>query len=71
MMHMQGTPRDMQEAPEYANVVDDLLQFFAERVHKLRKMGVNDMIIDPGFGFGKTLEQNYHLAPGTARLSNV
>jgi dihydropteroate synthase len=61
MMHMQGTPRDMQEAPEYANVVDDLLQFFAERVHKLRKMGVNDMIIDPGFGFGKTLEQNYHL----------
>jgi len=61
MMHMQGTPRDMQEAPAYAHVVDDLLQFFAERVHKLRKMGVNDIIIDPGFGFGKTLEQNYHL----------
>lgn len=61
MMHMQGTPRDMQKAPEYTHVVDDLLQFFAERVHKLRKMGVNDMIIDPGFGFGKTLEQNYHL----------
>ncbi len=61
MMHMQGTPRDMQEAPEYDHVVNDLLQFFAERVHKLRKMGVNDIIIDPGFGFGKTLEQNYHL----------
>jgi len=61
MMHMQGTPRDMQDAPEYKHVVDDLLQFFAERVHKLRKMGINDMIIDPGFGFGKTLEQNYHL----------
>jgi len=61
IMHMQGTPRDMQKAPEYAHVVDDLLRFFAERVHKLRKMGVNDIIIDPGFGFGKTLEQNYHL----------
>lgn len=61
IMHMQGTPRNMQEAPEYAHVVDDLLQFFAERVLKLRKMGVNDIIIDPGFGFGKTLEQNYQL----------
>jgi dihydropteroate synthase len=61
MMHMQGTPADMQEAPDYENLVDDLLQFFSERVHKLRKLGVNDIIIDPGFGFGKTLEQNYHL----------
>jgi len=61
MMHMQGTPANMQESPEYDNVVDDLLQFFAERVHKLRKLGVNDIIIDPGFGFGKTLEQNYLL----------
>jgi dihydropteroate synthase len=61
MMHMQGTPKTMQEEPAYENVVDDLLQFFAERVYKLRKLGVNDIIIDPGFGFGKTLEQNYTL----------
>lgn len=61
MMHMQGRPDSMQEAPEYEHVVDDLLQFFSERVHKLRKLGVNDIVIDPGFGFGKTLEQNYHL----------
>ena len=61
IMHMQGTPANMQESPEYSNVVDDLLQFFAERVFKLRKLGVNDIIIDPGFGFGKTLEQNYLL----------
>ena len=61
MMHMQGTPANMQESPEYTNVVDDLLQFFSESVHKLRKLGVNDIIIDPGFGFGKTLEQNYLL----------
>lgn len=61
MMHMQGTPDSMQEAPEYEHFVDDLLQFFSERVHKLRKLGVNDMVIDPGFGFGKTLDQNYLL----------
>jgi dihydropteroate synthase len=61
MMHMQGTPANMQESTEYEHIVDDLLQFFAERVHKLRKLGVNDIIIDPGFGFGKTLEQNFLL----------
>lgn len=61
MMHMQGTPETMQDSPEYENVVDDVLQFFGERVHKLRKRGVNDIIIDPGFGFGKTLEQNFKL----------
>lgn len=61
LMHMQGTPKSMQEDPVYKNVVDDLLQFFAERVYKLRKLGLNDMVIDPGFGFGKTLEQNYEI----------
>jgi dihydropteroate synthase len=61
IMHMQGIPANMQEDPEYDNVVDDLLQFFAEKVHKLRLQGLNDIIIDPGFGFGKTLEQNYKL----------
>jgi dihydropteroate synthase len=61
IMHMQGTPANMQEDPVYENVVDELLQFFAEKVHRLRKMGLNDIILDPGFGFGKTLEQNYEL----------
>jgi len=61
IMHMQGTPASMQDDPSYENVVDELLQFFAERVYKLRKLGLNDIIIDPGFGFGKTLEQNYSL----------
>lgn len=61
MMHMQGTPPTMQDDPAYENVVDDLLQFFAERIYKLRKLGLNDIIIDPGFGFGKTMEQNYKL----------
>ena len=61
MMHMQGTPETMQESTHYKNVVDDLLQFFGERVHKLRKLGVNDIVVDPGFGFGKNLDQNYTL----------
>jgi dihydropteroate synthase len=61
MMHMQGTPDTMQDDPEYENVVDELLQFFGERVFQLRKLGVNDILIDPGFGFGKTMDQNYKL----------
>jgi len=66
IMHMQGSPADMQEHPTYHHVVDDLLQYFAERVFRLRKLGINDIIIDPGFGFGKTVEHNYMLL---ARLS--
>jgi dihydropteroate synthase len=61
IMHMQGRPENMQDNPSYENVVDELLQFFAEKVYKLRKLGLNDIVIDPGFGFGKTLEQNYEL----------
>ena len=61
IMHMQGSPANMQDDPAYENLVDELLQFFAESVYKLRKLGLNDIVIDPGFGFGKTLEQNYKL----------
>jgi dihydropteroate synthase len=61
MMHMQGTPASMQDDPVYEHVVDDILQFFAERIYQLRTLGQTDIIIDPGFGFGKTLEQNYEL----------
>ncbi len=64
IMHMKGVPSNMQNTPQYRNVVDDILQFFGERVHKLRKLGINDIVIDPGFGFGKTLEQNYQLLHG-------
>ncbi len=61
MMHMQGSPETMQDSPQYANVVDDIIQFFGKRIYKLRKLGVNDVVVDPGFGFGKNHEQNYHL----------
>ncbi len=61
MMHMQGSPETMQDSPQYDHVVNELLQFFGERIYKLRTLGVNDILIDPGFGFGKTLEQNFKL----------
>ena len=61
IMHMQGTPLDMQENPEYENVTDDILQYFSHKVNSLIKKGISDILIDPGFGFGKTLEQNYEL----------
>lgn len=61
IMHMQGTPSDMQVDPSYTDVTDDLLQFFGGRIHHLRRLGINDILIDPGFGFGKTTEQNYQL----------
>lgn len=61
LTHMQGIPEHMQKSPRYENIQKDVLQFFAERIYSLRERGVNDLIIDPGFGFGKTLEQNYAL----------
>ncbi|MDR0962734.1 MAG: dihydropteroate synthase [Mediterranea sp.] len=61
MMHMQGTPQDMQQAPHYDNLLREVFLYFAEKIQKLRELGVNDLILDPGFGFGKTLEHNYEL----------
>ena len=61
MMHMQGTPQNMQKTPQYNNVVKDVFLYFAKKVQLLRDLGVNDIILDPGFGFGKTIEHNYEL----------
>ncbi len=61
LMHMQGTPDRMQKNPQYADVVGEVTAFFAERIQELQSAGVHDIIIDPGFGFGKTLQHNYHL----------
>lgn len=61
-MHMQGTPQTMQADPRYDDVVDDIIRFFAEKTAEMRRMGINDIIIDPGFGFGKTVDHNYTLA---------
>jgi dihydropteroate synthase len=61
IMHMKGTPSNMQINPEYKDVVDDILVFMAERTYRLKALGVNDIIIDPGFGFGKSIDHNYQL----------
>lgn len=60
-MHMQGTPETMQRQTAYQNVVTDVLDYLSRRVDSCRKAGINDVIVDPGFGFGKTIQQNFHL----------
>lgn len=61
MMHMQGTPDSMQLAPHYENLRQEVMLYFAERIDRLCQMGAKDIIVDPGFGFGKTMEHNYEL----------
>lgn len=61
LMHMQGTPQTMQINPQYTNVTQNVLSYFAKKIAMLHQLNVSDIIIDPGFGFGKTLENNYQL----------
>lgn len=61
MMHMLGTPKNMQKNPHYDNLMQDISDYFAKKIEELRFLGLNDIILDPGFGFGKTIDQNYEL----------
>lgn len=61
LMHMQGRPETMQQRPDYEDVVQEVLDFFITQSTLLRKLGVKDLILDPGFGFGKSLDHNYEL----------
>lgn len=61
LMHMKGTPQTMQQAPHYDDLMKEILLYFAEKVQQLRHLGQKDIILDPGFGFAKTLEHNYEL----------
>lgn len=61
LMHMLGSPEMMQDSPNYDDVVIDVLSFLKQKVHDFKARGVYDLIIDPGFGFGKTLKHNYQL----------
>ena len=61
LMHMQGTPQNMQDNPQYTDFLREVFLYMSQRVNRLRDMGVKDIILDPGFGFGKTLEENYEL----------
>jgi dihydropteroate synthase len=61
LMHMRGNPKTMQDNPDYDDVVADILKWFSPRIYKLQSIGVKDIIIDPGFGFGKTALHNFEM----------
>ncbi|NJB72562.1 dihydropteroate synthase [Saonia flava] len=61
MMHMRGTPQTMQQQAVYENLLEDILFYFSQKIAIARSLGINDIIVDPGFGFAKTTEQNYEL----------
>lgn len=61
LMHMRGTPQSMSRLSEYDNLLKDIVDYFHKKINRLLELGVNDIIIDPGFGFAKTVEQNFEL----------
>lgn len=73
IMHSQGTPQDMQDNPEYGDVVDDILSFFEERIETCSKRGIgqNRIIVDPGIGFGKTLDHNLKIIAQLDRFQQL
>ena len=71
LMHMQGRPDSMQLAPMYSDVVVEVLDFLIKKVIQLRELGVKDILIDPGFGFGKTIEHNFELLRRMGELKTV
>ena len=60
-MHIRGTPKTMQLEPRYEDLITEVTDYFLEKIAALRALGVSDIVIDPGFGFGKTLAHNYEL----------
>lgn len=70
-MHMKGSPQNMQSEPHYEDLLKEMIYYFSEKIEKLRKLGVNDIIIDPGFGFAKTLDHNYELLSKMELLQNI
>ena len=61
MMHMKGTPQTMAILAQYENIVNEMLFYFSEKVAQARSHGINDLLLDPGFGFAKTMDQNYEV----------
>lgn len=68
MMHMQGIPATMQQGPQYRDVVEEVSQYFVQKIQQARAAGLKDVVIDPGFGFGKRLLHNHQLLGGLRRL---
>lgn len=71
IMHMKGTPQNMQDKPTYNNVTEEVMYYLAKKVEQLHEIGVHDIIIDPGFGFGKTIEHNYELLKNLSFFKNL
>ena len=71
MMHMQGTPQNMQENIHYDDLIKDIIYYFSKKIRRLRSLGVNDLIVDLGFGFSKTLDQNYELLKNLNLFKNL
>ncbi|MEM7382560.1 MAG: dihydropteroate synthase [Bacteroidota bacterium] len=71
MMHMKGTPQTMQRLNTYDNLLEEVLYYFSVKLAEARKLGINDLIIDPGFGFAKDLKQNYQLLKGLNRFQTL
>ena len=71
IMHMQGAPQTMQTNPVYDNIVKDVLFYFSKKISELHSLGVNDIIADVGFGFGKTIEHNYELLSHLELFKNL
>lgn len=69
LMHMRGTPKTMQQQTEYSDLIPDLIYYFSEKFEKALKAGVKDLILDPGLGFSKTLEQNYQIVKNLPQFS--
>ncbi|WP_291720337.1 dihydropteroate synthase [Bernardetia sp.] len=71
LMHMRGTPQTMKTLTNYENIIADIMTYFQERIIKLKSLGVNDIILDLGFGFAKTIEQNYFLLKNLSVFENL
>jgi dihydropteroate synthase len=71
LMHMLGTPQNMQQNPQYEDVTQEVIKFFADQIHTLHQLKVNDVLIDVGFGFGKTIEHNYELLKKLALFKSL
>ncbi|SNR46681.1 dihydropteroate synthase [Lutibacter agarilyticus] len=71
IMHMQGSPQNMQNNPTYTNITQEVLYYFSTKISELRALGVNDIIIDVGFGFGKTIDHNYELLKNLPLFKNL
>ncbi|MBQ2414105.1 MAG: dihydropteroate synthase [Rikenellaceae bacterium] len=70
-MHMRGTPTTMQKMTSYSDVVEDVHKYFLRKIEQLREAGIEDIVVDAGFGFAKSLDQNYELMRGLRRLTDL